>query len=440
MLQLPEQLKKRVAETLELVQELIRIADRRELSKGQLDWVNYAAAEISLNALITADEVETLAESGNILLQNEIVRCLREIALSVMDVQPTMSEEQNRESIYAVLNPSAYIANALGIPTPESHPGSGDLVLSTPSDEEIAVLQFSESEEERINRLKAQIAALRELLFSLILERDQLVQTGLHEIEAQYMREVGNLEAEVYREEYEARLLKRKLELMRARVNREEPICEEEINESLRGEYEAYQVKYRIYVEKVHEAAEAGKTESAEQGTNQNANDSAQTDEGKQGKTESADKPQKKPESPEAELKRLYRKIVKAMHPDLHPVQDEATKALFRTAIVAYKDRDLKKLREIAAIIDGEKGTESESVDLLTELNQERQRLLDLIRGLRNELDRIKTNYPYTLKAILDDPEKLKAKKVKLKKRIDNARKVAEVCRQRIEEMMRQHG
>ena len=77
-------------------------------------------------------------------------------------------------------------------------------------------------------------------------------------------------------------------------------------------------------------------------------------------------------------LKKLYRRIVKAMHPDLHPDQDEKTKELFKRAMAAYEEGDLQTLEEIAQIIDGDEPENAE--DLLTALLKEKERLLSLIR------------------------------------------------------------
>ena len=90
------------------------------------------------------------------------------------------------------------------------------------------------------------------------------------------------------------------------------------------------------------------------------------------------------------------------MHPDLHPNQDEATKDLFKRAIQAYKDGDLKTLTEIASMIAGDNQANAENV--IEELLREKARILTLIRNIRAEVHIIKTRYPYSKKQILDDP------------------------------------
>ena len=130
--------------------------------------------------------------------------------------------------------------------------------------------------------------------------------------------------------------------------------------------------------------------------------------------------------------------IVKAMHPDLHPDQDEATKDLFKRAIRAYKEFDLKTLRELAAMLACENTEDVENI--VEELLKERKRLLELIRGIRADIRTVKSRYPYTLKAILDDPVRLAEKKQSLKQRIEKAERAADVYRRRIKEMESQNG
>ena len=137
--------------------------------------------------------------------------------------------------------------------------------------------------------------------------------------------------------------------------------------------------------------------------------------------------------SEEDRLKRLYRRIVKAMHPDLHPEQDEATRTLFKRAIQAYKDGDLKTLQEIDGMCAD---TEPEpGQDPLQALREEKQRLLDLVFSLRYEIRHIKTRFPYTKKKLLDDPELLAAEKKRLEQALFQLRQQAERYRREVADL-----
>ena len=55
-------------------------------------------------------------------------------------------------------------------------------------------------------------------------------------------------------------------------------------------------------------------------------------------------------EADSRELKRLYRKIVKVLHPDLHPETAQARLTLFDHAVSAYKNGDLETLKMIGEL------------------------------------------------------------------------------------------
>ena len=64
--------------------------------------------------------------------------------------------------------------------------------------------------------------------------------------------------------------------------------------------------------------------------------------------------------------------------------------------------------------------------DPLQALREEKQRLLDLVFRLRYEIRHIKTRFPYTKKALLEDPEQLAAKKRQLELALFQFRQQAE--------------
>ncbi|MBQ3379577.1 MAG: hypothetical protein IJG50_06920 [Clostridia bacterium] len=135
----------------------------------------------------------------------------------------------------------------------------------------------------------------------------------------------------------------------------------------------------------------------------------------------------------EQELKRLYRKIVKAMHPDLHPNQDEATKELFKKAIIAYKERDIQTLSEIEGMFEAD--VSADAGDLSDTLITEKQRLIGIARHLRSEIKSVKNSYMYSKKEMLADPAKREAEKQRLRESLEYTRRSATAYRDRIEEL-----
>ena len=100
--------------------------------------------------------------------------------------------------------------------------------------------------------------------------------------------------------------------------------------------------------------------------------------------------------NPAKELKSLYRKIVKALHPDNKKDRTPKDDELLMEAKKAFEEGDLERLRQIAEMIEDEdiekrfKNT-PEDIEALKELKQRlKNRLLDLER----EVQHIKNSFP----------------------------------------------
>jgi hypothetical protein len=295
-------------------------ANRQRMSEEQFEVI---VSEIALISLITADMLDEKQDASAVLVHGTAEQYLRQIASECLDIQETEDTGEIRRHLQAVDDLCDSVAKLMNVTMPEPHEEvETALMASLTADQAVetsitALLPSQDADD--VKRLQAEIRALRELLTSLIMERDHLENVVLKDLDAAYMRELGGLEAEVIHAEYEARLLKRQLELMQACVNRDEPIVEETIWETLKQQAEEYKKKYDDYVRHVNEAKASEKAQQA-------AKDDRQID-------------------VEQECKKIYRKLAKALHPDLNPNLSKEMQELFKKAIVAYKNLDLKTLR-----------------------------------------------------------------------------------------------
>ena len=199
-------------------------------------------------------------------------------------------------------------------------------------------------------KLKDDVERLRTELSMLMLERDELRFVICKNIETEYMLKLGSLEYKAYEAQCAALRLKRKIELIQARKNRQEIINLTVIDKTLDEEFLEYEKKLNEQVEKMNDALEHSKGEYLSEADNK-------------------------------ELKKLYRKIVKVLHPDINPDVTASQVKMLDNAINAYKNGDLKSLRIIDEMVGDHKLPEKHQ-DALTQLKEEKERLEAELSGI----------------------------------------------------------
>ena len=219
------------------------------------------------------------------------------------------------------------------------------------------------------------------------------------------MLKLGSIEYKAYEAQCAALRLKRKIELIQAKKNRQEKVIISAIEETLDTEFAEYQKQLDEQINKMNDALKRSKAEVL------------------------TDEENKK-------LKKLYRKIVKALHPDINPDVSQAQVQLFDNAVSAYKNGDLGTLRIIGEMV-GNNPLSEQHKDAMTQLVEERERLQGLLKSIRESIDNIKSEYPYTMKDILEDTEKTEQKKQKLENVLEQYNELISIYKAKIEEMIR---
>lgn len=225
-----------------------------------------------------------------------------------------------------------------------------------------------------LEELKTQVELLRGDLASLFLEIDDLRSHVCWQIEADYRLKLGTLEYELSSENVELQRTRRKIMLIQVAINRQEPIRIEEIDAILNDEFESYQRKLRKEGEKLHEAIHYL---HAYELTNYET----------------------------TKLKKLYFRIVKKLHPDIHPNATAQQKKLLESAVNAYENGDLAAMENLDLILKdlcqegkNEEETREQLFEQRNQLTLHRQNMID-------EIKKIKENYPYAIKDLLQDEE-----------------------------------
>ena len=256
-----------------------------------------------------------------------------------------------------------------------------------------------------VEKIKAEVEKLRTELSMLVLEQDNLLLHECKDIEMAYMLTVGALEYKAYEIECAILRARRKIELIQAKKNRQEKIDISEIENALDIEFEEYLAELEEQIAKMNEALERNKRDVLSEKESQ-------------------------------EIKNLYRTIVKALHPDMQPEQNEERLELFYNAASAYERGDLEELKMICAMVSGPT-LSGEVTENFGTLKKEKARLIELLQRVKDNIETIKSDFPYTLKDIIQNPEKLGALKTDLKNHINELTEVLSEYNEKIKEMMR---
>ena len=108
------------------------------------------------------------------------------------------------------------------------------------------------------------------------------------------------------------------------------------------------------------------------------------------------------------EIKRIFRELAKRLHPDLNADLPPIAEELWRRAMDAYKANDLQELRLVEdmaeEILAGQRAS-TKTMDPLEVLQQRIVKLEGKIADLKERIAAIQTQFPFTEKELLANPE-----------------------------------
>ena len=235
--------------------------------------------------------------------------------------------------------------------------------------------------------LEGEIDLLREDLAELLAREHDLRHIVAPNLLALYQQKLGPWELQCLRAQAAAARARRKLELARAALNRGQAPDWKEVEAKLEEEHLTWQ-------QRLKEAAQ--RLEAAGRQMDNLLSDL----EGR-------------------ELKKLYRALIKRLHPDLNPVLDEARQRLWRRVQDAYARADLEELRAVTALL-AERLPTGGSVapgTLLETLCQERDALARHVAELEGRIDALEARPPFTLQDHLADDAWVEARRTEIEAR-----------------------
>ena len=249
-----------------------------------------------------------------------------------------------------------------------------------------------------------EIEQLRNSIATLLAEIEDILTREAPRIEGEWQIVVGTWENKLLEAQIDMRRAKRRYSLLQAKANSGAPIDLYEVEQQLDTELEDWRQQLDVAVERYEEAV------SVQQRALQISMSEA------------------------IEEKRLYRILAKRLHPDLHPDLDEATKAMFSLAQLAYRQSDLKMLKSLE-VSTAHLDAENQPPKTLEEAQAQIAELKENVDALEHRIDEIKQNPPYNLREKLDDTEWVNNHIGELKREEQNCREIESEYLRRCDEI-----
>ena len=123
------------------------------------------------------------------------------------------------------------------------------------------------------------------------------------------------------------------------------------------------------------------------------------------------------------DLKRLYRKMVHRLHPDLHPEQTEWERELFLRVQKAYDEDNLELLLQLEQELDAGMPSSSVENDTVEEWEQRVDKLKEQISNVKEEIEQLECSFPFTYRQKLYDMEWISAQREEIRARIERLEK-----------------
>lgn len=256
---------------------------------------------------------------------------------------------------------------------------------------------------EEYKKLKETQEELSLKYIELVEKQEDILYKKKNYLEAKYLGHFGYLYKLKLKLEIEIRRNKRKITLIQALINRNEKVDINKIEMILQEEMKEFEEELRQYQLNVDFSRELLKSPII-------------TDEELK------------------EVKSIFRKLAKKLHPDINKNQNERSKNLWEQLQKAYQNNDLATLIFLANIIDDE----DYSVDngnSLEKLKKDIQMLQEKIDEIILNLEIVERTFPFNIEEKLEDANWLDEEKSIITREINNLKKISKVYNNKLKEM-----
>ncbi len=235
--------------------------------------------------------------------------------------------------------------------------------------------------------LREQFELLKTELSKLISDRDYLLNTVKPDLEAQYYLRIGKHQYRLFLIRNEVLRMRRKVELIQACVNRGEDPDLKRIERDLDEELQKWREEVLELSRKIKQA-------------------------------EFQEKLPRLSFEKSRELKKLYRELVRKLHPDINEHLPHNFKYLWERVLTAYECGDLEELQTLSLLlVDQEMATPERST--LEQLKADIEQLKQKINTLLEKLSKIKSDFPFSYREKLADARWIETQQEEIAKQIE---------------------
>ncbi len=266
-------------------------------------------------------------------------------------------------------------------------------------------------EDPQVQQAREDVAHCKEAIADALVEYDDIDRQQNPHISSDYAIKVGVYENELLKSDVAARRAKRKLTLAQKAINAGKPLDDGALEAQLEGEFREWQERMAKALEDYLKALDY------REGTKAMKPDEA------------------------AKMKKLYRVLVKRLHPDLHPDLTSQQRDMFLRAQVAYENGDVAALeaievstREGAGGEDGS-GASAACGSVLDDLKAELALLEATLSVFAQRVDDLKARAPYCYKDKLEDKNWVVSQVEQLKAQTEANNKAAAEYMRRYEDL-----
>ncbi len=238
--------------------------------------------------------------------------------------------------------------------------------------------------------LKLKLVALKEQLATLIEDISYQKDTVGPQLKAAYMLKIGHLEHRVYQLKTDIARWRRRFSMRQAALNRGEKISLSQIEAELDMEFSAYLEEIKKHIEEIKKA------------------------------TEEANALRLTPEETD-ELRYLYLKAVKKLHPDINPNLPPSAVDLWHGIQKAYEEKDWLQFKLLCELIDGVVSGDAvyeEAANPLEALREACDKLAAELANAEKSRSAMLNGIPFVYEPVLKDEGKVLARQKMLQQEI----------------------